>query len=133
MLYQFLLYSKMNQLYLHIYPLFFGLFLFRSQQSTEQSSLCYAGSSHQLSILYIEVYICQSQSPVGFDNGSSLCLWPPPPLPCPFLTASPAASFKSYAPRNSTPSHGPSGCSMKVTSPWELLSILGSLDLPPSL
>ena len=38
---------------------------FRSPQSTEQSSLCYAVGSHQLSTLYVVtiVYICQSQSP----------------------------------------------------------------------
>ena len=44
-------------------PLFQTSFPFRSPQSTEQSSLCYTIGSHQLSILYIVVYICQSQSP----------------------------------------------------------------------
>ena len=48
---------------IHIYPLFWISFPFRSPQSTEQSSLCYTVGSHQLSVLYIVVYICQSQSP----------------------------------------------------------------------
>ena len=48
---------------IHTSPLFWISFSFRSPQSTEQSSLCYAVGSHQLSILYIVVYICQSQSP----------------------------------------------------------------------
>ena len=38
------------------------LFPYKSLQSTEQSSLCYAVGSYQLSILYIVVCICQSQS-----------------------------------------------------------------------
>ena len=39
---QFLLYSKVNQLYIYIYPLFFQiLFLYRSLQSIKQSSMCY--------------------------------------------------------------------------------------------
>ena len=61
---QFLLYSKVNQPYIYIYPLIFWIsFPFRSPQSTEQSSLCYTVGSHQLSILYIVVCICQFQSP----------------------------------------------------------------------
>ena len=64
MLCQFLLYSKVNQLYVYIYPLFFISFPFRSPQSIEQSLLSYTVDSHLLSILYIVsvVYICQSQS-----------------------------------------------------------------------
>ena len=59
-------YSKVIQLYIYIYPLFFQiLFPYRPLQCIEQSSLCYTVGSHQLSILYIVsvVYICQSQSP----------------------------------------------------------------------
>ena len=66
MLYQFLLYSKVNQLYVYVYPHFFWIsFPFRSAQSIEQSSLSYTVGFHQLSILYIVsiVYICKSQSP----------------------------------------------------------------------
>ena len=61
MLYQLLLCSKVNQLYVYMYLLFFGF----PSQSTKQSSLCYTVGSHQLSILYIVsiVHICQSQSP----------------------------------------------------------------------
>ena len=64
MLCQFLLYSKMNQLYIYIYPLCFWIsFLFRSPQCIKQSSLCYSVCSHQLPVLYIVsiVYMCQSQ------------------------------------------------------------------------
>ena len=60
MLCQLLLYSKVNQLYVYIYLLFFQVsFPFRSSQSIEQSSLCYTVGSHQLSILCTVVYICQ--------------------------------------------------------------------------
>ena len=47
---------------IHISPLFWISFPFRSPQSIEQSSLCYTAGSHQISVLYI-VCICQSQSP----------------------------------------------------------------------
>ena len=58
------LYSKMNQLYVYIFPLFLWIsFPFRSPQSLKQSFLGYTVGSHQLSILYIAVYICQPQSP----------------------------------------------------------------------
>ena len=62
---QFLLYCKTDQLYVHIYPLFWSSFPFSSSQSTEQSSLCYTVGSPQLSVLYIIliVYISQFQSP----------------------------------------------------------------------
>ena len=94
----FLLYSKLNQLYVHMYihiciytytntytyvciyihthtymsSLFWISFLFRSLQSTEQSSLFYTVGSHQLSILYTLMCICQFQSP-----SSSHSLFPP--------------------------------------------------------
>ena len=66
MLCQFLLYSRVNQPYAYIHPLFFRF------PSTALSSLCYTVGSHWLSILYIVVCMCQSQSP----NSSH------PPLPC---------------------------------------------------
>ena len=64
MLCQFLLYSKVNQLYIFnvsIYPLFL-YFLFRSPQNIQQSSLSYTVGSCQLPILYIVGYVCQSKS-----------------------------------------------------------------------
>ena len=64
LLYQFLLYSKVNQLYVYTYSLVFWIsFPFRPPQSVEQNSLQYTVGSYQLSVLYIVVYICQSQSP----------------------------------------------------------------------
>ena len=42
MLCQFLLYSKVNQLYIYMYILFSRFFPIRSLQSIEQRSLCYA-------------------------------------------------------------------------------------------
>ena len=70
-LYQFLLYSNVNQLYVYIYRAPFSLlfFPFRSPQSTEKSSLCYRVGSLQLSVLYVVVYICQSPS----SSHSLLC------------------------------------------------------------
>ena len=58
MLCQFLLYSKVNQLYVHIYPSFLISFPFRSQQSVEYSSLCSTTGCNQLTyFLYSSVYI----------------------------------------------------------------------------
>ena len=48
------------------------LFWYKSLKSIEQSSLCYAVGPYQLSILYLIVYVCQSQS---------LSLHPPCPFP----------------------------------------------------
>ena len=42
----FLLYSKVNQLYIYIYPLFWISFPFRLPESIEKSSLCYTVGSH---------------------------------------------------------------------------------------
>ena len=58
MLCQFQVYSKVTQLYIYVYPLFF-----RPLQSTKQSSLCYTVGPYQLSVLRIVVCMCQSQSP----------------------------------------------------------------------
>ena len=63
MLCQSPLYSRVNPLCVYIIPSFWISFSFRSPQSTEQSSLCYTVGSHEFSILYIVVYVCQSQSP----------------------------------------------------------------------
>ena len=52
-----------SALCIHISLLFWISFSFKSPQSIKQSSLCYTAGSHQLSILYILVYICQSQAP----------------------------------------------------------------------
>ena len=66
MLHQFLLCSRVlcvyiSVIHIYIYPLFLWIsFPFRLPQSVEQSSLCYTVGSHQLSVLYIVVYICQS-------------------------------------------------------------------------
>ena len=50
-------------IHIHISTLFQILFPYGSLQSTEQSSLCYTSSSYQLSVIYICVCICKSQSP----------------------------------------------------------------------
>ena len=70
MLCQFLLYNKVNQLYVYIYHHIPSLLRLPptlpisplQSQSTELISLCIAAASHQLSILYLVVYICQSYS-----------------------------------------------------------------------
>ena len=55
--------TTVNQLYIYIYPLFFQiLFPYRSLQSIEQSSLCYTVGPYLLSVSFIVVCICQSQS-----------------------------------------------------------------------
>ena len=65
MLCQFLLYSKVNQLYVYIYPLIFGFPSHLDHHSIESSFLSYAVGSQQLSILYVVSIVCrcQSQSP----------------------------------------------------------------------
>ena len=50
-------------IYIHIYILFQILFHYRLWQITEYSSLCYTVGPCCLSILYIVVCICQSQTP----------------------------------------------------------------------
>ena len=68
---QFLLYNKVNQLYIYIYPHISSLLRLpptlpshpsRWSQSTELISLCYAAASHQLQILHLVVYICPCHS-----------------------------------------------------------------------
>ena len=67
---QFLLYNKVNQLYLYIYHHISFLLCLppslshpsRQSQSTELISLCYVAASHQLSILHFVVYICPCHS-----------------------------------------------------------------------
>ena len=64
---QFLLYNKVNQLYIYIQPHISSLLRLppiilshppRQSQSTKLLSLCYAAASHQLSILQLVLYIC---------------------------------------------------------------------------
>ena len=80
---QFLLYNKVNQLYVYIYPHISSLLHFpptlpipplQVDIKHELISLCYAADSHQLSILHLEVYIC----PCHFLTSSQLTL----PTPC---------------------------------------------------
>ena len=71
---QFLLYNKVNQLYIYIFiyipispPSCVSLppslsHPSRQSQSTELISLCYVAASHQLSILHLVVYICPCHS-----------------------------------------------------------------------
>ena len=63
----FLLYNKVNQLYIYIYPHISSLLCLPPptlpipplwSQSTELISRCYVTASHQLSILHLIVYIC---------------------------------------------------------------------------
>ena len=49
--------------HIHVSILFQILFPFRLLQNIEQNSLCYAVGPYWLSILYIVVCICQSQTP----------------------------------------------------------------------
>ena len=59
---QLLLYNKVSQLYVYIYPLPLGL-PSRSPshlQSTKPSSLCYAAASHQLSVLHIVALVVKN-------------------------------------------------------------------------
>ena len=62
MLFEFLLYSKVNRLHVYILsPLFWISFPFKSPQSTEQSSLCYAVRfSFLICFIHSRVYICIS-------------------------------------------------------------------------
>ena len=59
-------------IHVHVSPLSWISVPFRSPQSLEESSLCYIVGSHQLSILYIVVYICQSQPPSSSHHPSEL-------------------------------------------------------------
>ena len=58
------MYSKVSQLHISMDPLFFRFFSHMGHYgSIEYSSLCYTLSSYWLSILYVVVCICESQSP----------------------------------------------------------------------
>ena len=63
----FLLFSEVNQLCVCMYPLSLGPTshlnphpTLKASQTTKPSSLCCTAASHQLSILYMVVYLCQS-------------------------------------------------------------------------
>ena len=68
----FLLYNKVNQLYIYTFPYLLPpaspslppslSHPSRWSQSTELISLCYAVASHQLSILHLVMYICPCHS-----------------------------------------------------------------------
>ena len=87
---QLLLYNKVNQLYIYLYPHISSLLrlplppslshLSRSSQSIKLISLCYAAASHQPSILHLVVYICQCNS----LTSSQLPLPPTPVSSSPF-------------------------------------------------
>ena len=79
---QFLLYNKVNQLYVYIYlhissllhlPPTLPIPALQVVTSTELISLCYAAASHQLSLLHLVVYICPCHS----LTSSQLTLPPP--------------------------------------------------------
>ena len=75
MLYCFLLYNKVNQLFVYMYPLTLEPPSHHSPlqpSRSSQTSLYYMATSHQLSVLYMVAYICQSCSP-------NLFYLPPPP------------------------------------------------------
>ena len=62
----FLLYSKVNQLYMYIWHLSFEIsFPFRSPRITEWSSLCCPVGSHS-PLFYTQWRVCQSQSSSSF-------------------------------------------------------------------
>ena len=99
---QLLLYNKVNQLYVYIYPHIPSLLRLPPtlpipplQVVTKHKliSLCYAAASHQLSILHLVVYICQCHS----LTSSQLTLPPPHVLKsilyvCIFITVLPLGS-----------------------------------------
>ena len=79
---QFLLYNKVNQLYIYIHPHISSLLCLpptlripppKWTQSTELISLYYTAASHQLSILPLVVYICPC-----YSLTSSHLILPPP-------------------------------------------------------
>ena len=103
---QFLLYNKVNQPYIYIYPHISSLLCLpptlplshpsRWSQRTELISLCYAAASHQLSILHLVVYICPCHS----LTLSQLTLPPPRVLKsilyvCVFISVLPLGSSES--------------------------------------
>ena len=106
MLCQFLLYNKVNQLYIYIYSHISSLLRLpptlpipppRWPQSIELISLCYAAASHQLSILHLVVYTCPCHS----LTSSQLTLPPPRVLKsilyvCIFIPVLPLGSSEPF-------------------------------------
>ena len=60
---QSLLYSKVTQLYTHMFILFYIFFHYALSQETGYNSLCYTIGPYSLSILYIIVGVYQPQTP----------------------------------------------------------------------
>ena len=102
----FLLYNKVNQLHIYIYPHISSFLCLlppslshpsRWSQSTEVISLCYEAASHQLSILHLVVYICPCHS----LTSSQLILPPPHVLKsilyiCVFIAVLPLGSSEPF-------------------------------------
>ena len=69
MLCQFLLYNKVNQLCVYIYSLLFKFHSHLDHHRVLNRVLwCYSTGSHQISILYIVVYICKGFSIFEFNS-----------------------------------------------------------------
>ena len=103
---EFLLYNKVNQLYIYIYPhMYIPIYIYppslshpsRWSQNTELISLCFVAASHQLSILYLVVYICPCHS----LTSPQLSLPPPNVLKsilyvCVFIPVLPLGSSETF-------------------------------------
>ena len=91
MLCQFLLYNKGTQLYVYMsyVPSLLALpptyLTHVSSQSNQLNALCFTAASHQLSILHVVVYTCQSYSPSSSH--------PSLPLRCPHLFSASMSLF----------------------------------------
>ena len=71
--------------------------LSRSPPSTELSSLCHITAVHYLSIYYVVVYICQSQSPSSSPNTHPLSMSIFLFLPCKWVYLYHFSRFHIYA------------------------------------
>ena len=60
---KFLLYSKVNQLFIYTYPIFFRVFSPNRSSQVLSKALCYTAGPNFVSILGTVVCTCQSQSP----------------------------------------------------------------------
>ena len=88
----FLVYSKVSQLHICIYPSFWRIsFPFRSLQSTEWSSLCHTAGSHQLYILYMACVCIYIHIHVNPNLPSHLITVSP--AWCPYICSLPLSLF----------------------------------------